>query len=302
MSAVKAKGLGKGISAILADDEDELFHVEQSGGNPAELPVAQIVPGKYQPRRHFDEAYIEELAESIRAHGIIQPLVVRLLGEGLYEIIAGERRFRAAQVAGLDSVPVVIRDLSDQKALEFAIIENVQRQDLNPIEEAEGYQRLMDEFGYTQEALSEKIGKSRSHIANLLRLLQLPEGVKTLVQTNQLSMGHARALIGSKEPETLAHQVMAQGLSVRQTESLVREAANPQTGIPALPKQRPANDSGGQYSGTADVDVAVLERAIQDQMGVKTRIHHKGQQGEIVLRYESLAELDGLLRKLAGNL
>lgn len=289
MAAPKAKGLGKGISAIIADDE-EMFHVEQEGIVIRELPVGEVRPGVYQPRHHFDETYIQELADSIRVHGIIQPLVVRALAEGTYEIIAGERRYRAARLAGLSTVPAVVRELSDQKALEFALIENVQRQDLNPLEEAEGYRRLIDEFGHTQEALSELIGKSRSHIANLLRLLQLPESVKTLVQDGALSMGHARALLTAPDAEVLALQVVTQGLNVRQTEALVKKPSGP------------AKSTGRAAETAPDIDIQVLEKALAGNLKVPVSIQHKGQKGEIILRYQSLAELDGLLRKLAGNL
>lgn len=291
MAAAKPKGLGKGISAIIADDEEPVFHVEQSQGMAVrELPLDAIVPGQYQPRQQFDEAYIAELAESIKTNGIIQPLVIRQLAQGRYEIIAGERRYRAARLAGLDTVPAVVRELTDQKALEFAIIENVQRQDLNPLEEAEGYRRLMDEFGHTQEAISELIGKSRSHIANLLRLLQLPEGVKAHLRSGALSMGHARALLSAPNPEALAETVIAKGLNVRQTEGLVKTP-------PAAPR------AGGESAALApDLDIGVLERALSDSLHVTVSIQHRGQKGEIVLKYQSLAELDGLLRKLAGNL
>lgn len=268
---------------------------ERAGGVTT-LPIAQLQAGKYQPRRNFDDAVLHELADSIEKNGILQPLVVRAVRHDHYEIIAGERRFRAAQLAKLKDVPVIIRDVSDTQALEMALVENIQRADLNPLEEAAGYQRLMDEFAYTQEKLSQVVGKSRSHVANLLRLLDLPSSIKKLVDEGKLTMGHARALLTAKDAETLAKKIVAEGLSVRQTEALA--SGN------ELPKKA-AKSSVPRQAGKESVkseEVQEIETMLAENLGLKVSINTRGaQSGEVAIAYENLSQLDEILRRLGGS-
>ena len=255
------------------------------------MPIDRIRPNPNQPRRDFDEKELQDLAASIREKGVIQPLILRPhpAEPGGFEIVAGERRWRAAQAAGVHDLPAVVRDLDDTEVLELAIIENVQRADLNPIEEAQGYRQLMDRFGHTQERLAEALGKSRSHIANLLRLLTLPEPVLELLRTGTLSAGHARALVTAGDPEALARQVVARDLSVRQTEQLARAAA-------ARPEPKPARQPA------KDADTRALEEDLTASLRLKVSIDHRpGQQaGELRIRYSTLEELDGLCQMLSS--
>lgn len=286
-AARKRRGLGMGLSALLGGDEAALAAQPLDG--VASLPIEHLQPSRLQPRTRFDEDELEALAESIRAQGVIQPLVVRpaATGEG-YEIVAGERRWRAAQLAGLHELPVVVRELSDRAALELALIENVQRQDLNPLEEAAGYQRLIAQFGHTQEALASTVGKSRSHVANTLRLLQAPPLVRRLLVEGRLSAGHARALLGSDMSEVLAEVVVRQGLSVRQTEELVRAQEG---GAPATANAVPR-----------DPNVTALEGELALRLGLKVAITPKGKEGGVIsFRYATLDQLDGLLRRLQDD-
>lgn len=233
------KGLGRGLSALLGSTDKEYADLSASSiGQDRELPIEFLVPNPYQPRSYFDAEKSSDLIASIKDRGILQPLLVRRRGDlDQYEIIAGERRWRAAQAAGLHRIPVLIREMTDGEALEIALIENIQRHDLSPIEEAMGYKRLMDEFHHTQEQLGHIVGKSRSHIANILRLLALPEGVRTLVNEGKLSMGHARALITAEDPSAIAARIIAEGLSVRQVETLCK-------GGRAKGKNRPRTAAG----------------------------------------------------------
>ncbi|MFZ4762012.1 MAG: ParB/RepB/Spo0J family partition protein [Alphaproteobacteria bacterium] len=277
------KGLGKGLSALLGEAED--VYGEKSStfnnSNQAQLAVTLLKPGKYQPRRIFDDSAFQDLVESVKQHGILQPLLVRPLPQSsLYEIIAGERRWRAAQKAGLHDVPVVIREMEDVKALEIGLVENLQRQDLSPLEEAEGYQRLQNEFNYTQIQLSSIIGKSRSHIANTLRLLALPDSVKFMVNAGELSAGHARALLGSNQPELLAQKVIQENLNVRQVEKLVQKQDAPVT--------IKAEKSG---------DVRLLEQHLSSYLGLAVQVKSKSKGGELVVSYQNLDELDMLIRR-----
>jgi ParB family chromosome partitioning protein len=251
------------------------------------LPVGSLSPHPGQPRRHFDEAALEELATSIAARGLIQPIVVRPHGKG-YQIVAGERRWRAAQRARLHEVPVIVRDFNDAETLEVALVENIQRQDLNAIEEAEAYHRLIDDFGHTQEVLGKLVHKSRSHIANLLRLLDLPRPVQERVVTGELTMGHARALIGAPDIEALADQIVAKGLSVREAERLARAAK---------PDQR--TRSGGD--GGRDADLAALEHQLADLLGLSVRIAHSAKGGTLTLNYATLDQLDMICQRLSGE-
>jgi len=298
-----AKGLGKGLSALMKEDYSSAQQNASANDNgTGTLPLDKLVAGKYQPRNSFSSEALDELATSIEKNGIMQPILVRAVANGKYEIIAGERRFRAAKLAKLKDVPVLIRDdVNDQQALELALVENIQRQDLNPLEEATGYQRLMDEFKYTQDKLSSVVGKSRSHVANLLRLLSLPEGVKKYVETGDLSMGHARALIGVDGAEKMAKEVVAKQLSVRETETLVRGGAAPQPqqqSRPVSPQKQPAKSSGNKSE-----DVLQLEQMLSDNLGLGVSITSRGgQAGEVTISYNSLMELDEILRRLGGSI
>jgi ParB family chromosome partitioning protein len=285
----KRQGLGRGLSALLGDvarEEPVAGNAVRSAGVQT-LPVAAIRPHPGQPRRHFDDDALDELASSIAARGLIQPIVVRPVGDE-YQIVAGERRWRAAQRARLHEVPVIIRELDDSQTLELAIIENVQRQDLNAIEEADAYRRLVDEYGHTQEALGRLVHKSRSHVANLLRLLDLPGSVRDAVRDGRLSMGHARALITAPDPGSLADEVIKRGLSVRETEKLAK-------GVRPGAKQKPLRMTGG------NADIMALERQLGDMLGLKVKIAHAGGSGSVTLAYSNLDQLDMLCQRLSGE-
>src|SRR5690625_4337825 len=295
------RGLGRGLAALLGEDAASLAPVLEGKGSASaaersgfQVPLEYLHPGKTQPRRHFQEEQLTSLAESVRVQGLLQPILVRPHPQkpGEYEIVAGERRWRAAQKAQLHEVPVLVRELSDGQALELALVENVQRQDLDPVEEAEGYHRLMAEFGHSQEQLARAIGKSRPHIANTLRLLNLPEEVKELLRQGELSAGHARALLGVEEPAALAEQVIARGLSVRETERLV--AAQKAGGAAAGGRPR-VNSSAPRAK---DADTLALEADLADLLGMKVLIEPKGQGGTLALHYRDLEQLDELLRRL----
>ena len=287
------RGLGRGLSALMADVSlSEEPSASQDPAPESVLPIDLIAPNPDQPRRKFSEEDLSDLAESIRTRGILQPLIVRQKanGEAQYQIVAGERRWRAAQRAQLHEVPVIVREYTDVEVLEVAIIENVQRADLNPIEEAAGYRQLMDRFGHTQEAVAEALGKSRSHIANVLRLMQLPDEVQALVQDGSLSSGHARALITTENPYELARQVVAKGLSVRATEKLAKkEGAEPSQKA----RQRPEKDA----------DTLALESDLSANLGLSVTVDHKPDKnaGQVVIRYGSLEELDEICRILSVN-
>jgi ParB family chromosome partitioning protein len=291
---MEKKGLGRGLSALLADvgtfDEGSGSSVPASA--TAAVPIDRIRANPDQPRRVFDQKDLEDLAASIRERGVIQPLILRRQAGAQhdYQIVAGERRWRAAQIAGLHELPAIVRDLSDSEVLELAIIENVQRADLSPLEEAQGYRQLMDRFGHTQERLAEALGKSRSHIANLLRLLTLPEPVLEMLRAGRLTAGHARALITATNPEALARQVEERDLSVRQTEQLARSAASPRASV-ASPRARPVKDA----------DTRALEEDLTAAIRLPVSIDHKQgkQSGEIRIQYASLEELDGLCQLLS---
>lgn len=293
----KKRGLGRGLSALMADVGPETGPQEKAPARPDMIvPVEKVFPNPDQPRRSFTEENLTELADSIRAKGIIQPLIVRPRdsgGQGEYEIVAGERRWRAAQMAQLHEIPVLVRQFTDTEVLEVAIIENIQRADLNPVEEAAGYRQLMDKFGHTQEKLGEALGKSRSHIANLLRLLQLPSDVQTLLKENKLSAGHARALITSDDPSGLARKVVAEGLSVRATEALTKKP-----GKSGGAKSKPASS---RVSTEKDADTKALEDDLSAAMGLSVVIDHKpGQEaGQVVIKYTSLEQLDEVCRVLS---
>jgi ParB family chromosome partitioning protein len=274
--------------------ESEAVSAQGPGSAEHLIPIEQISPNPDQPRKRFEDGDLADLASSIKEKGVIQPLIVRKSGEQRYEIVAGERRWRAAQIAQLHVLPVIVRDFTDAEVLEVAIIENIQRADLNAIEEAAGYRQLMDKFGHTQEKLAEALGKSRSHIANLMRLLNLPDSVVEMVRTGDLSAGHARALIPAQDPVGLAKQIVKGGLSVRATEALVkREAAGGET--PAKPKSATGDDK--------DADTVALEGDLSATLGMKVVLDHKSGQesGRLTVQYKSLDELDALCRMLSGS-
>jgi ParB family chromosome partitioning protein len=254
--------------------------------------VEKLAPGKLQPRRLFAEKAIEELAESIALYGVLQPLLVRPLSASTFEIIGGERRWRAAQKARLHEVPVIVRELDDKQAMEVGLIENLQREDLTPVEEAESYQRLLDEFGHTQETLSQHLGKSRPHIANLLRLLKLPESVRTLVQQGALSAGHARALLNATDPAAIAGEIVSKGLSVRQVERMARGQQAVARGLKP-PKMPP-----GMI--VKDVDTLALERKMTSLLGLSVTIEGEDGKGRLTVEYSTLEQLDDLLARLSA--
>lgn len=280
-------GLGRGLNALMGDMTREEPIGDRNGASPGirSLPVGSLTPHPGQPRRHFDEASLDELAQSIAQRGVLQPIVVRPHGTG-YQIVAGERRWRAAQRARLHEVPVLVREFDETETLEVALVENIQRQDLNAIEEAEAYHRLIDEFGHTQDALGKLVHKSRSHIANLLRLLELPKPVQERVVTGALTMGHARALIGAPDVDALADQVVARGLSVRDTERLARAA-------------KPSGRSG-DHAGR-DPDLAALEHQLGDLLGLAVRVAYGPKGGTLTLGYTTLDQLDMLCQRLSGE-
>ncbi len=276
-----AKGLGKGLSALLGDD---IPSAAATGEKIHEIDINKIKAGKYQPRGRFDEKALEELAQSIVEKGVLQPLLVRPISDGFYEIIAGERRWRAARIANLKNIPVLVKAFSPQESLEIGLIENLQREDLDVIEEAEGFQRLMDEFSYNQEKVAKIIGKSRSYVANNLRLNQLPNDVKDKVKQGLLTGGHARQLVGLDDAENLATEIVALGLNVRQVENLIRSRKNPK-------KVRAQNKK--------DAETMSIEKDLTRKLGLKVDVKRKrGNRGVISLSYDNIDQLDLILSKL----
>ncbi|MBD2748176.1 ParB/RepB/Spo0J family partition protein [Microvirga sp. BT688] len=290
--AKEMKSLGRGLAALIGEVGEEMGSLERKGYIPRSVPVEFLRANPRNPRKVFDDTDLSELTQSIKDRGIIQPIVVRPFANtnNQFEIVAGERRWRAAQKAGLHKVPVVVVEIDDKTSLEYAILENVQRADLNPIEEAEGYSRLMAEFSYTQENLSKIIGKSRSHIANMLRLTELPTPVRKLLIDRKLTAGHGRALLSVNDPVQVAKRVIDEGMSVRQVE----EIAQSDTG--ASSKAAAKAPKPGQAA--KDPDTRALEKALQDVLGLTVSIDHKGQGGELRIKYKTLDQLDGLCRRL----
>ena len=294
------RGLGRGLSALMADvaPAQETAATQENARRPDQMvPIEQLVPNPDQPRRTFTQAHLDELAASIRTKGVLQPLIVRPSPHEAekFEIVAGERRWRAAQMAQQHELPILIREFNDTEVLEVAIIENIQRADLNAIEEAAGYKQLMFKFGHTQEKLAEALGKSRSHIANLMRLLNLPETVQAHVSEGRLSAGHARALITATDPEKMAQAVVAKGLSVRDTEKLVKQTS------PEGKQRKKAPDGGFQMD--KDADTRALEGDLSAVLGMKVRIDHQPGQdaGRITISYDTLEHLDALCALLSTS-
>ncbi|MBM2716124.1 ParB/RepB/Spo0J family partition protein [Mesorhizobium caraganae] len=284
------KRLGRGLAALIGEIDRPAAAEKPAANADGKVPIEFLSPNPKNPRRHFGDADLTDLAQSIREHGVVQPVVARPspTQAGRYEIIAGERRWRAAQRAGLTEIPIIVRDVNDRTALELAIIENVQRTDLNPVEEALGYQQLIDDHGYTQADLGNVIGKSRSHVANTLRLLKLPDVIRDMLVDGALSAGHARTLVTAQDPAGLARQIVEEGLSVRQAEAL---AQMPAGGTP--PKAKPA-----QGGSDKDADTLALEKLMTDTIGMIVTIEHKGKGGAIRVNYRSLEQLDELCRRL----
>jgi ParB family transcriptional regulator, chromosome partitioning protein len=293
---LERRGLGRGLSALMADinvspenatETQEIRRLDQL------IAVEKIVPNPNQPRRDFTQEALENLAASIRQKGVLQPLIVRpIKGTDTYEIVAGERRWRAAQIAQLHNLPAVVRDFDDTEVLEVAIIENIQRADLNAIEEAAGFRQLMDRFGHTQEKIAEALSKSRSHIANLLRLLNLPLDVQGYIREGKLSAGHARALINTTDPSALARTIIEKGLSVRETEQLAKETSTTQ------PRTKKA---GGSDRVEKDADTRALEADLSANLRMAVSINHEpgGERGTLTIRYNTLDDLDNLCRNLS---
>jgi ParB family chromosome partitioning protein len=282
--ALKRPALGRGLGALIP------------GGSPAErkgvinLGIEEIRPNRHQPRRHFDQTHIEELAESIKSKGVLLPLIVRRANDG-YVLVAGERRWRAAQRAGLRELPVMVREVSEKEAFELALIENIQREDLNPVEEAEAYKRLIEEHGLTQEELAERVGKDRSTVANALRLLRLPDPIKEAIVSGQLSMGHARALLAIADETDLrraAEKVMREQLSVRAVEALVQRLKSKRE-----PKEKGAEKTSAQ--------VRHLIEKLQRKLGARVALHDEGGSGTLEIRYQTLAELDRIITGILGD-
>ena len=289
MTTERAKGLGKGLSALLGEAPTSAPPAEAlSRGGPREIEIGRIRPNPHQPRTHFDETAIDELADSIAERGVLQPILLRASGDG-FEIVAGERRWRAAQRAGLHAIPAIVREIDDSATAELALIENIQREDLNAIEEAEGYRQLVNRYGHTQEAVAKIVHKSRSHVANLLRLLDLPEFVRQSLMRGDINMGHARAVAAAPDPEALTREVVAKGLSVRQAEARAKRAKRG-PGELVLDKSR-----------AVDPDLAALERQLGDMLGVRVQVAHKGQGGQVSLHYSSLDQLDMICQRLTGE-
>jgi len=285
----KPSRLGRGLAALIGDMATlEGARVAESSSGSKRLPLEFIIANRANPRREFDAAQLEELTSSIREKGVMQPLLVRPTQDpNVFEIIAGERRWRAAQKAGLHEIPVIIRDVDDKEALELAIIENVQRVDLNPLEEAQGYGQLIDQFDYTQQDLAQVIGKSRSHVANTLRLLRLPQDVRDMLSRGELTAGHARTLITAEDPAGLARRIVGAGLSVREAEALSQRGS--------APRKKPAGEHREK-----DSDTVALEKRLSDALGLAVSIDHRDEGGRIEIRYRTLEQLDAICARLTG--
>jgi len=286
------KGLGRGLSALLGEAPRPAEEAQGRRDSVREVDIGQIRPNPAQPRQHFDEDALAELADSIRQHGVLQPVLLRPV-EGGYELIAGERRWRASQRVQLHTIPALVREHDDSSSAELALIENVQRADLNAIEEAEGYHTLIARFGHTQDNVAKLVGKSRSHVANLLRLLGLPDSVRQMLMRGDISMGHARAVLTAEDPEALAAQITDKGLSVRQAEELAK-LVKPGAGYDIA-------RASARNARPVDADLAALERQLSDMLGLKVLVKHSGKGGMVNLTYSSLDQLDMICQRLSGE-
>ena len=296
MSSKPASGLGRGLQALLGEAAPPPASADPAPSRPdgvREIEIGRIKPSAVQPRVHFDEDAIAELADSIAQRGVLQPILVRPIADG-FEIVAGERRWRAAQRAQLHKIPALVRDIDDSTTAEIALIENVQREDLNAIEEAEGYRQLIERHGHTQDDVAKLVHKSRSHVANLLRLLGLPEFVRQSLLRGDISMGHARALATAEDGEDLAREVIAKGLSVRQTEALAKRA-RPGSGSDI------ARASAKRAGQVINADLEALERQLTDMTGLRVQVSHNGTKGALTLHYSSLDQLDMICQRLSGE-
>jgi ParB family chromosome partitioning protein len=288
----KAPGLGRGLSALLGEQQvPPAAEGNTRGAGVREIEIARIRPNPSQPRVHFDDESIDQLAESIAQRGVLQPILLRPDGND-FQIVAGERRWRAAQRARLHAIPAIVRDVDDSTTAELALIENVQREDLNPIEEAEAYKQLIDRYGHGQEDVAQLVHKSRSHVTNLLRLLSLSDPVRQMLLRGDISMGHARAIAAAPDPEALADEILQRGLSVRQTEALVKKGRSPGSG---------RGNGSRRPSGPVDADIAALERQLGDVLGLNVKVAHSGAAGVVSLHYSSLDQLDMLCQRLSGE-
>ena len=296
MAEKSGSRLGRGLASLIGDVGGETAQPERPRNN-RKVPIEFLKPNPRNPRRTFSDAELGELADSVRQHGVIQPIVVRPVkgSQDRYEIIAGERRWRAAQLASLHEVPIVPIDVSDSDALEIMIIENVQREDLNAMEEAQGYHALADEFKRSQEDIAKEVGKSRSHVANMMRLTKLPAEVQALIANGQLSAGHARALIGVPDPLAAAKRIVEEGLNVRQTEALAHEE-----GVPERKAQKPRG-GGGATAKQKDADTLALEKRVSDALGLTVAVNHRDPGGSVPITYKSLEQLDEVMRRLARS-
>jgi ParB family chromosome partitioning protein len=286
MMQAQKKRLGRGLAALIGDDTSEAA-VVQDIRSLRHMPIELIHASPNNPRKHFADADLDDLANSIREKGLLQPIVVRPRADGEYEIVAGERRWRASQRAGIHEVPVLIRELNDGEALEIALIENIQRSDLNPLEEARAYGLLLEQFSYTQQQLADSVGKSRSHIANTLRLLTLPDTVRSLIEDGKLTAGHARTLVAADSPAELADQIIKLGLSVREAESLVRDAS---------PSSRPRKTRPEK-----DADTKAIELSVTQALGLKVLVDHRTSGGTVTISYKTLEQLEEICRKLQAS-
>jgi ParB family transcriptional regulator, chromosome partitioning protein len=287
MTQVPKRRLGRGLAALIGDDPPEDTYAvppaQDEGQSLRTIPVENLVPNPSNPRKKFTADELQNLAQSIKDKGLLQPLVVRPRGDGSYEIVAGERRWRAAQLAQIHEVPVLIRELDDKETLEIALIENIQRSDLNPLEEAAAYRQLIEQYAYTQQQLADGLGKSRSHIANVLRLLTLPSSVRAKIEEGLLSAGHARAIVTTDNPNEIADQIIKLGMSVRQAEDLVRAETKKSKSKPAI----------------KDADTRAMEKAIAEVLGMAAAINHKGDEGgTVVIKYKTLEQVELIYRRL----
>ena len=286
MMQAQKRRLGRGLAALIGDDVIEAASPEESRGL-RHLPIELLHSNPNNPRKQFKEEELEDLSKSIREKGLLQPIVVRQRADGEYEIVAGERRWRASQRAGLHELPVLIRELSDGETLEIALIENIQRSDLNPLEEARAYGQLLEQFSYTQQQLADSVGKSRSHIANTLRLLTLPESVRSYIEDGKLTAGHARTLVATDSPADLANKIISLGLSVREAETLTR--SNPAT-------------STRKVKAAKDADTRALEKQLAEAMGLRVEIKVQGREGgTLLIKYKTLDQLDGITHRLMSK-